>query len=263
LAPPESLEVASLESAAGRRPRLGSRRPFRSPQHTASVAALIGGGAMKPGELSLAHLGVLFLDELPEFARNALEALREPLESGVVNLTRLKRSCEFPARFQLVAAMNPCPCGYAGDPGGRCQCTAEQVARYRHRISGPLIDRIDMHVELRALPVEHLLGHVPQETENSATVALRVAAAREVQMQRQNKLNARLTPTEVSSRCRLTRESRVLLSTAIARLGLSARACHRVLKLARTCADLAGEAEIRRIDVAEAVQLRALDKLTC
>jgi magnesium chelatase family protein len=263
LSPSESLEVASLESAAGRRPRLGSRRPFRSPQHTASVAALIGGGAMKPGELSLAHLGVLFLDELPEFARNALEALREPLESGVVNLTRLRRSCEFPARFQLVAAMNPCPCGYAGDPGGRCHCTAEQVARYRHRISGPLIDRIDMHVELQALPVEHLLGHVPQETENSATVAMRVAAAREVQTRRQGKLNARLTPTEVSSLCRLTRETRVLLSTAIARLGLSARACHRVLKLARTCADLAGEGEIRRIDVAEAVQLRTLDKLTC
>jgi magnesium chelatase family protein len=263
LAPAESLEVASLESAAGRRPRLGSRRPFRSPQHTASVAALIGGGAMKPGELSLAHLGVLFLDELPEFAHNALEALREPLESGVVNLTRLKRSCEFPARFQLVAAMNPCPCGYAGDPGGRCHCTAEQVARYRHRISGPLIDRIDMHVELAALPVEHLLGHVPAETESSATVAHRVAAAREVQMQRQGKLNARLTPTEVASWCRLTRDSRVLLATAIARLGLSARAYHRVLKLARTSADLAGEAQIRRIDVAEAVQLRALDKLTC
>ena len=260
---PESLEVASLESAAGCRPRLGSRRPFRSPQHTASVAALIGGGAMKPGELSLAHLGVLFLDELPEFARNALEALREPLESGVVNLTRLKRSCEFPARFQLVAAMNPCPCGYAGDPGGRCHCTAEQVARYRHRISGPLIDRIDMHVELAALPVEHLLGHVPAETESSATVAVRVADARRVQMARQGKLNARLTPTEVSRLCRLARESRVLLSTAIARLGLSARAYHRVLKLARTCADLAAEEEIRRIDVAEAIQLRALDKLTC
>jgi magnesium chelatase family protein len=262
LAPLESLEVASLESAAGRRPRLGGQRPFRSPQHTASVAALIGGGAMRPGELSLAHLGVLFLDELPEFARNALEALREPLESGVVHLTRLKRSCEFPARFQLVAAMNPCPCGYAGDLRGRCHCTAEQVARYRHRISGPLIDRIDIHVELTALPVDHLLG-APAESENSATVALRVAAARQVQMRRQGKLNARLTPTEVSRVCGLARESRLLLGTAIARLGLSARACHRVLKLARTCADLAGEEEIRRTEVAEAVQLRALDKLTC
>jgi magnesium chelatase family protein len=263
MAPLESLEVACLESAAGLRLSLGGRRPFRSPQHTASVAALIGGGTMRPGELSLAHLGVLFLDELPEFARNALEALREPLESGVVKLTRLKRTCEFPARFQLIAAMNPCPCGYAGDKSGRCHCTAEQVARYRHRLSGPLIDRIDMHIELTSLPVEHLLGDVPAETENSATVALRVGAARDVQMRRQGKLNARLTPAEVSRLCRLSRESRVLLGTAIARMGLSGRACHRVLKLARTCADLAGQPEIRRIDVAEAVQLRVLDKLTC
>jgi magnesium chelatase family protein len=263
LSPLESLEVASLESAAGRRPTLGGHRPFRSPQHTASVAALIGGGAMKPGELSLAHLGVLFLDELPEFPRNALEALREPLESGVVNLTRLKRTCEFPARFQLVAAMNPCPCGYAGDVRGRCHCTAEQVARYRGRISGPLIDRIDIHVELMALPVEHLLGDMPAQTENSATVARRVAAARQTQLERQGKFNARLTAAEVARYCGLARDSRILLGTAISRLGLSARACHRVLKLARTCADLAGVPQIRRIDVAEAVQLRALDKLTC
>jgi magnesium chelatase family protein len=259
----EALEVASLQSVAGRRPSVGGRRPFRSPQHTASVAALIGGGAMRPGELSLAHQGVLFLDELPEFARNALEALREPLESGVVNLTRLKRTCEFPARFQLVAAMNPCPCGYAGDPRGRCHCTAEQIGRYRDRISGPLIDRIDIHVELMAMPVEHLLDIGSAETETSATVALRVAAARQLQMQRQGKLNARLTPAEVTRFCGLQRESRVLLGTAMSRLGLSARACHRVLKLARTCADLASAPQIRRIDVAEAVQLRALDKLTC
>jgi magnesium chelatase family protein len=262
LTAPESLEVASLESAAGRRPCPGGRRPFRSPHHTASVAALIGGSAMKPGELSLAHLGVLFLDELPEFAHNALEALREPLESGVVNLTRLKRSCEFPARFQLIAAMNPCPCGYAGDPNGRCHCTAEQVARYRQRISGPLIDRIDMHVELRALPVEHLLAAAPADTENSATVARRVAAAREVQIRRQGRLNARLTPTEVARICRLAREPRALLGAAVARLGFSARACHRVMKVARTCADVAGEREIRTRDVAEAIQLRALDKIT-
>jgi magnesium chelatase family protein len=259
LAPSESLEVASLQSAAGRRPRLGGNRPFRSPQHTASIGALIG-GTLRPGELSLAHLGVLFLDELPEFARNALEALREPLESGVVQVTRLKRSCEFPARFQLVAAMNPCPCGYAGDAGGRCHCTADQVARYRHRLSGPLIDRIDMHVELMALPVEHLLGDAPAGTENSATVAARVSAARRVQIQRQGKLNARLAPSEVTRLCRLQRESRVLLGTAISRLGLSARACHRALKVARTCADLADAPDIRRIDVAEALQLRALDK---
>ncbi len=258
----ESLEVASLVSAAGRRPSLGGRRPFRNPQHTATGAALISGGGLMPGELSLAHLGVLFLDELPEFSRDAIEALREPLESGVVTLSRVKRSCEFPARFQLVAAMNPCPCGYAGDPRGRCHCTAEQIARYCHRISGPLIDRIDMHVELMALPVEQLLGNVPEQAENSATVALRVVAARQVQTHRQGKFNARLTPSEVTRFCALERESRVLLGTAISRLGLSARACHRVLKLARTCADLAGESKIRRIDVAEAVKLRALDKLT-
>jgi magnesium chelatase family protein len=183
------------------------------------------------------------------------------MESGEVLLTRLKRSYRFPAQFQLVTAMNPCPCGYAGDPRGRCQCTAEQVARYRQRLSGPLIDRIDMHVELMALPVEHLLGDVPATTENSATVAMRVAAARNVQLRRQAKLNARLTPAEVTALCGLRRESRILLGTAISRLGLSARACHRVLKLARTCADLAGEPQIRRTDVAEAVQLRALDKL--
>jgi len=263
LSEPEVLEVASLESAAGRRPTLGNRRPFRSPQHTASVAALVGGGAMRPGELSLAHLGVLFLDELPEFPRNALEALREPLESGLVILSRLKRTCEFPARFQLIAAMNPCPCGYAGDPRGRCHCTSEQIARYRNRISGPLIDRIDIHVELAALPVEHLVGEPLEEAETSAAIALRVAAARALQLQRQGKLNARLTPSEVASICRLARNSRALMGAAIARLGLSARAYHRVLKLARTCADLAGVPEIRTTDVAEAVKLRALDRLTC
>jgi magnesium chelatase family protein len=259
----EILEVASLESAAGRRPNAGGRRPFRSPQHTASMAALIGGGAMRPGELSLAHLGVLFLDEFPEFPRNALEALREPLETGAVVVARLKRTCEFPARFQLVAAMNPCPCGYAGDTRGRCHCTAEQVLRYRNRISGPLIDRIDIHVELAALPVEHLMGNATQETETSAAVAERVAAARELQLRRQGKLNARLTPVEVARNCAIGREPRMLLSTAILRLGLSARAYHRVLKVARTCADLGGAPEIRTIDVAEAVKLRALDRPTC
>ncbi len=259
----EALEVASVESAAGRRPRLGGRRPFRSPQHTASVAALIGGGSLRPGELSLAHRGVLFLDELPEFARNALEALREPLESGVVAISRAKYACEFPARFQLVAAMNPCPCGYAGDRRGRCSCTAEQVARYRNRISGPLIDRIDMHVELTAVPVEHLVSDAAFPAETSAAVAARVATARRWQLQRQGKLNSYLTPAEATSICRLERDSRLLIGTAIARLGLSARAYQRVLKLARTCADLAAEQHIRRQDVAEAVTLRALDRAIC
>lgn len=285
LSEPEILQVASLESAAGRRPSLGGRRPFRSPQHTASIAALIGGGSLRPGELSLAHLGVLFLDELPEFPRNALEALREPLETGVVLVARLKRTCEFPARFQLIAAMNPCPCGYAGDSRGRCHCTAEQIVRYRTRISGPLIDRIDIHIELAQLRVEDLMDEEQDRVmpagaqqivgttaravtavrfaESSAIVAGRVAAARSVQLQRQGKLNARLAPDEVTRFCKLAKEPKALLATAIARLGLSARAYHRVLKVARTCADLSHAPDIRIVDAAEAVKLRALDRPIC
>ncbi len=263
LQPHEALEVASLESAAGRRPSADRVRPFRNPQHTASVASLIGGAGFRPGELSLAHLGVLFLDELPEFARNALEALREPLESGVVLLSRLKRSCEFPARFHLVAAMNPCPCGYQGDPRGRCRCTAEQANRYRNRISGPLIDRIDIHIELAAVPAEQLLAETASPSETSAMVASRVAAARHTQMQRQGKLNGRLTAQETVRICRLDPVSRNLLATAIARLGFSARAYHRVLRLARTCADLAATAEIDAAHVSEAIRLRAFDRTIC
>jgi magnesium chelatase family protein len=256
----EALEVACLESLCGTRPQLRNRRPFRNPQHTSSIAALIGGSTMRPGELSLAHLGVLFLDEFPEFPRNALEALREPLESGVVVLSRLKRTCEFPAQFQLVAAMNPCPCGYAGDPRGRCRCTGEQVQRYRNRVSGPLIDRIDIHVELVALPVDHLMNSDPQAVESSAVVAARVATARARQLQRQGRLNARLSAAEVMQHCPLQRDSRAILKAAIAKLGLSARAYDRILKLARTCADLAGAEEIRCTDMAEAIKLRALDR---
>jgi magnesium chelatase family protein len=259
----EALEVACLESAAGRRPSGGLRRPFRNPQHTASVAALVGGSGLRPGELSLAHQGVLFLDELPEFPRNALEALREPLESGVVVISRLKRTCRFPSQFLLVAAMNPCPCGYAGDARGRCHCTADQVTRYRSRISGPLVDRIDMHVELRALPPEHLVEEGRVEAETSAAIAARVAAARALQLERQGKLNGRLSAREVAQHCALARDSRALLTTAIKRLGLSGRAYHRVLKLARTCADLAVAPELRLIDVAEAIKLRALDRPIC
>ena len=262
LADAEALEVASVESAAGRRPSLGRGRPFRSPQHTTSMAALIGGGAMRPGELSLAHLGVLFLDELPEFARNALEALREPLESGVVLLSRAKRSYELPARFQLVAAMNPCPCGYAGDSSDRCRCTAAQVSRYRGKISGPLIDRIDIHIELGAVAAKHLFTAGPR-AESSSLVAGRVIAAHAQQMQRQGKLNVRLGGGEVADVCRLDRESRALLGAAISRLGLSARAYDKVLKLSRTCADLAGVPSIRRVDVSEALTLRALDRAIC
>jgi len=262
-----ALEVASLASAAGQRPSAGVERPFRSPQHTASIAAVIGGSSLRPGELSLAHHGVLFLDELPEFSRNVLEALREPLESGVVVVGRARRTCEYPAGFQLIAAMNPCPCGYAGESSGRCRCTPGDVARYRRRISGPLIDRIDMHVELKQVPVEYLMAgsgapgqRSPLSVESSAAIAARVAAARRVQMARQGVLNARLDPAQIGAVCRLDRESRALVAAAIDRLGLSARAYHRVLKIARTSADLAAEPEIRRSDVSEAVGLRTLDR---
>jgi magnesium chelatase family protein len=259
--------VASLTSAAGRRPGPHIERPFRSPQHTCSIAAITGGSSFRPGELSLAHHGVLFLDELPEFSRNVLEALREPLESGVVVVGRARRTCEYPAGFQLIAAMNPCPCGYAGESSGRCRCTPGQLAQYRRRISGPLIDRIDMHIELAPVPVEHLMAgsgatlepsHVVAES--STAIAARVAAARRLQISRQGMLNARLGTADIGSVCRLDRESQALVATAIERLGLSARAYHRVLKLARTCADLKAEPQIRRSDVSEAIGLRGLDR---
>ncbi len=255
----ESLEVASVRSAAGEPPNFSARPPFRNPQHTASVAALVG-GAQRPGELSLAHRGVLFLDELPEFARNVLEALREPLESGVVTVSRAKSRGEYPALFQLLAAMNPCPCGYAGDPRGRCRCTAEQVARYRGRLSGPLIDRIDMHVELAALPAEDLLSDPDPAREPTATVAARVTAARRLPLARQGRRTARREPRELARLCPLPAACRALLRAAIGRLGLSARAYHRVLKVARTAADLDGAEAVRPRDVAEAVGLRVLDR---
>ena len=257
----ERLEVASLESAAGARAGGLPSRPFRAPHHTASVAALIGGGS-RPGEVSRAHRGVLFLDELPEFPRNALEALREPLESGTVVLSRAKRCYEWPASFQLVAAMNPCPCGYHGDPRGRCRCTVELVRRYRARVSGPLLDRIDIHVAL-ALPSAVEVGldaRGAAGAERSVEVAERVARARRAQIERQGKPNARLTPAELTEHCRLDRVGTALAARAYERLGLSVRAHQRVLKLARTCADLAGAARIEATHVAEAISLRALDR---
>lgn len=254
------LEVGSIASAAGVRPNAHRAPPFRQPQHTASAAALIGGGQqMRPGEVSLAHHGVLFLDELPEFSRNALEALREPLESGLVILSRARRVLEFPARFQLVAAMNPCPCGSQGDARRPCRCTADQVLRYRGRISGPLLDRIDMHVEIRALPPEHLLDR-ETAAESSAAVAERVLAARDRQLARQGRLNAHLGSNEVSAHCKLPMEGKALMARAIDRLGLSARGCDRVLKLARTCADLSAEDAIGTRHLSEAIALRALDR---
>ncbi len=258
----EALETAAVRSVSGVAafdPARWRERPFRSPHHTASGVALVGGGSNpRPGEISLAHLGVLFLDELPEFDRRVLEVLREPLESGHIHISRAARQAEFPARFQLIAAMNPCPCGYLGDPGGRCRCTVEQVARYRSRISGPLLDRIDLHVEVPRLP-PGLLG-ATEPAEGSADVRVRVARARERAMDRSGKPNGALATAEVNRHCTLDSAGRSLLEQAMQRLGLSARAYHRVLKVARTIADLAGAEAIGAAHLSEAVGYRRLDR---
>jgi magnesium chelatase family protein len=253
----EALESAALRSLAttGFRVADWRERPFRAPHHSASSVALVGGGAdPRPGEISLAHRGVLFLDELPEFDRRVLEVLREPLESGRVSISRAARKAEFPARFQLIAAMNPCPCGYLGHYNGKCRCTPDQVARYRGKLSGPLLDRIDIHIEVPAVPQEELLAHGSGET--SEVVRGRVSAARERQLARQGKANAELGTKDVERHCRTNREGETLLKHAISRFGLSARAYHRVLKLARTIADLARADAIASAHVAEAIGFR-------
>ncbi|MDY0065507.1 MAG: YifB family Mg chelatase-like AAA ATPase [Steroidobacteraceae bacterium] len=259
----EALEAAAVRSAAGLSidPALWRVRPFRSPHHSASAVALVGGGSHpRPGEISLAHQGVLFLDELPEFDRRALEALREPLETGIVTVSRAARQAEFPACFQLIAAMNPCPCGYLGD-GRRCKCTSEAVARYRSRLSGPLLDRLDLHIEAPRLAIETLSKRDSPEAEPSAAVARRVIAARTVQYARQGAANARLNNREVERYCQPTRAGLALLERASGALGLSARAFHRVLKVARTIADLGGAEAIDVAHVGEAMALRRLDRL--
>ena len=255
-----ALESAAVLSLAGQfRPENFLRHPYRAPHHTASSAALVGGGSVpRPGEISLAHHGVLFLDELPEFDRRVLEALREPLESGRIHISRAARQAEFPAQFQLVAAMNPCPCGYHGDAKGRCRCTPDQVLRYRSKLSGPLLDRIDLQIEVPALPAETLQQAADGET--SATIRVRVTLARERQMARQGKPNARLSTKEIDHHCHPEPAAADLLKTAVSRLNLSARAYHRVLKVARTIADLANSDAIEAPHVAEAVQYRRFAK---
>jgi magnesium chelatase family protein len=257
----EALESAAMQSlgAAGFQPHRWRQRPFRTPHHSASSVALVGGGGEpRPGEISLAHHGVLFLDELPEFDRRVLEVLREPLESGRVSISRAARQAEFPARFQLVAAMNPCPCGYLGHFSGRCRCTPDQVARYRGKLSGPLLDRIDIHIEVPALRDDEMLGS--SQGEPSGAVRARVQRAYEVQLARQGKPNADLSAREVDGVCATDEAAGELARRAIARLALSARAYHRVLKLARTVADLAGAKTIAAAHVAEAIQYRRLEK---
>ena len=253
-------ESAAILSLVGQfRVEAYACRPYRAPHHTASSAALVGGGSVpRPGEISLAHHGVLFLDELPEFDRRVLEALREPLESGCVHISRAAHQAAFPARFQLVAAMNPCPCGYFGAANGKCRCTPDQVARYRNRLSGPLLDRIDLHIEVPALPADAL--QQPPDGETSVRVRARVEAAWARQLARQGKANAHLTTREIDTHCRPDAAGKALLGEALARLELSARAYHRVLRVARSIADLAGCANLAPQHVAEAVQYRRLAK---
>lgn len=258
----EAMESAAIASVSGRGldQARWRQRPYRAPHHTASAVALVGGGAQpRPGEISLAHNGVLFMDELPEWSRAALEVLREPLESGTVTVSRAARTAEFPARFQLVAAMNPCPCGWAGDPSGRCRCGPDLVRRYRSRLSGPLLDRIDLHVHVPRLPPHELRPDAP-DGEGTAAIQARVVAARARQQARCGKPNARMGQSETMAHCRLQARDQALLEHAVERLQLSARSLHRILRVARTIADLACSEAIATAHVTEALGYRGLDR---
>lgn len=254
----EAIESAALLSLNGSfKIKNWRRRPYRNPHHTASAVALVGGGSNpRPGEISLAHHGVLFLDELPEFPRAVLEVLREPLESGSITISRAMRQVDFPAQFQLIAAMNPCPCGFLGHPSGKCRCTPDQIVRYRGRLSGPLLDRIDIQIEVPSLNQNELLGQASGET--SAVIQQRVAEARNRQLDRQGKSNTALSSNEIDEHCSPDNAGASLLKQAIDRLNLSARAYHRILKVARTVADLAGKPAISSQHIAESIQYRRM-----
>ena len=257
----EALEAASVASISQGGLNISSwkKRGFRAPHHTASGIALVGGGSRpRPGEISMAHHGVLFLDELPEFSRHVLEVLREPMESGQITICRAARYAVFPARFQLVAAMNPCPCGYSGDQTGQCQCTGEQIQRYRARISGPLLDRIDLQVEVPRPPSLVLYDRGPRP-EDSATVRARVVAARNIQLERSGVANAVLGSKALREHCELDREGRLLLESAASQMAFSPRACQRIVKVARTLADLESLADIGSQQLAEAIAYRRLE----
>lgn len=259
----EALESAMVQSISHQGFDFSQwrRRSFRAPHHTASAVALVGGGGQpRPGEISLAHYGVLFLDELPEFERRVLEVLREPLEAGRIVISRAAQQVEFPARVQLVAAMNPCPCGYLGDPKGRCRCTMEQVQRYRARISGPLLDRIDIQIELPPVPLNQLRAESAGAPETSLQVQARVEAARGRQLARSGRPNGWLNNREVERTCRLSDKDYHLLEQALEQLGFSARAYHRILKVARTIADLEGSESICTPHLSEAIGYRRLDR---
>jgi magnesium chelatase family protein len=255
----EALDSAAIQSLNGNyKLENWKHRPYRAPHHTASGVALVGGGGIpRPGEISLAHHGVLFLDELPEFDRKVLEVLREPLESGRITISRAARQADFPANFQLIAAMNPCPCGYLGHHNNKCRCTPDQVSRYKAKISGPLLDRIDLHIEVPALKEDELIN--ASVSECSQSVRARVEKARAKQLSRQNKPNHLLGTKEIEVHCVATEAGLTLLKTAISRLNLSARAYHRILKVARTICDLSDETNIQPAHIAEAIQYRRYD----
>lgn len=264
MSPEEMLETTKIHSVAGMlEGGIVSRRPFRSPHHTASRIALTGGGAnARPGEMSLAHNGVLFLDELPEYPRSTLEILRQPVEDGRITVSRAARSVDYPARFMLVASMNPCPCGNYGNRNAECTCTPAQINRYMSRISGPLLDRIDIHIEVGGVTYDELSSSA--DAEDSATVKLRVNNARKRQFDRFGEsgvhCNAQMSGADVRRYCPIDEESERLLGNAFSRLGLSARAYTRILKVARTIADIEGSERVLKKHVAEAVQYRSLDR---
>lgn len=263
----EAIETTSIHSIAFRQGTIAGlikNRPFRAPHHTISDVALVGGGTTpKPGEISMAHNGILFLDELPEFKRNALEVLRQPLEEGAVSISRANMATEFPANFTLIAAMNPCPCGHATDPNKSCECSSYSVQRYRSKISGPLLDRIDMHVQVSSIPLIELQSSKTEET--SSDIKKRVLRARKIQEKRFNNsgpilCNTNLSPPQINTFCSLPKDARNLLENAMNKLNFSARSYHRILKVSRTIADLEGSPGILSNHVAEALHYRCLDR---
>jgi len=262
----EALQTTKIHSVAGVMPQgegIIATRPFRSPHHTISDAGLIGGGAVpRPGEVSLSHNGVLFLDELPEFKKNVLEVMRQPLEDGLVTIARAAVSLSYPSRFMLVTAMNPCPCGYATDVHNECSCTSQMIQKYMSRISGPLLDRIDIHVEVPAVPFIELADRDPGEP--SANVKSRVQDAKQVQLNRYEDApifaNSQMESNDLKKYCQLSKEAGGLLKTAMDKLGLSARAYDRILKVSRTIADLSHTKDIDATHLSEAIQYRSLDR---